>query len=103
MDLGEQVFGGAFFFVLWHELAFDGVLEQALFYIVGEALFDGLQLGLGFVVGIDIGLEFFNLGNNTVLLGKWRKRYNSIGYIRKNPILISYTTSVRSTLFLDQR
>lgn len=102
-DLGKQVFGGAFFLALGHELAFNGVLEQALFHGVGEALLNRLQLGLGFVVGIDIGLEFFNLGNNTVLLGKWRKRYNSIGYIRKNPILISYTTSVRSTLFLDQR
>lgn len=71
-DLGEQVFGRAFFVALGHELAFNGVLEQALFHIVGKALLDGLQLGLGFVVGIDIGLEFFNLGDNAMLLGKWR-------------------------------
>lgn len=66
-DLGKQVFGGAFFLALGHELAFDGVLEQALFHIVGKALLDGLQLSLGFVVGIDIRLEFFNLSDNASL------------------------------------
>lgn len=29
-DLGEQFFGCPLFFTLWHELAFDGTLEDAV-------------------------------------------------------------------------
>ena len=67
--LASRSLAFALFLALGHELAFDGVLEQALFHGVWEALLDGLQLGLGFIVGIDIGLKFRYSVKDALLFG----------------------------------
>lgn len=74
----QQVSGCPFFLPLRHEFSFNGVLEKAFFHIVRETLFDSVQLSLGFVVSIDIGLQFFYSGYDAVLLSYRRQRDDKI-------------------------
>ena len=70
LDLLVEGLAGALFGALGDELALDGKLEDGFLHVRREALIEVLQAVPGFFVAVDIGQEFFDFGNDALLLGK---------------------------------
>ena len=70
--LGIQFLGGAFFGALFHQFTLDGLLEDGFFHVLGEAAVEVLQFSPGLFIAVHQGQEFFDFGDDALLLGKRR-------------------------------
>ena len=58
----------SFFWSLFHQLALHSHLQNTLFHILWEFFIKYFQLRISLVILVDIWKNFFNLGNDAVLL-----------------------------------
>ena len=73
LNLRKEFLACAFFGALLHQLALDGVLQEGFFHVLREAAVELLQLAPRLLVAVDIGQQFFDFGDDVLLLGKGRK------------------------------